>query len=185
VTEAGAEGAPLDRFEGGPLDRATGSRPGAALYAALLSLLVLALAGAVGLALKQPWLFPSLGPTVMLFFQSPRQRASRPLHALVGHGVALVVGWLCLVAFGLVGAPPVPVAGLTPPYLVAGALSVALTTGVLALLKLEHPPAGATTLIVSLGIIAKPAGLLAMAAAVVLITVAGWVANRLLLGRRV
>ena len=38
------------------------------------------------------WLFPSLGPTVMLFFQSPRQRASRPLHALVGHTDAV----LCL-----------------------------------------------------------------------------------------
>ncbi|MGN6743193.1 MAG: HPP family protein [Amnibacterium sp.] len=185
MTQVGSGGAPLDRFEGGALERATGNRAAAALYAALLSLLVLALAGAVGLALKQPWLFPSLGPTVMLFFQSPRQRASRPVHALVGHGVALVVGWLCLVVFGLVGAPPVPVAGLTPPYLVAGALSVALTTGILALLKLEHPPAGATTLIVSLGIIATPVGVLTMAAAVVLVTLAGWVVNRLLLGRRV
>lgn len=174
----------MDRFEGGPLQGVTDSRPGAALYAALLSLGVLALSGAVGLALKQPWLFPSLGPTVMLFFQSPRQRASRPLHALVGHGVALAVGWLCLAVFGLVGAPSVPDAGLTPTYLIAGALSVAITTGILALARFEHPPAGATTLIVSLGIIAKPEGILAMALAVVLITVVGWVLNRLLLGRR-
>jgi CBS-domain-containing membrane protein len=120
----------------------------------------------------------------MLFFQSPRQRASRPLHALVGHGVALVIGYGCLVVFGLVGAPSVPTAGLTPPYLIAGALSVALTTGILALLKLEHPPAGATTLIVSLGIIAKPMGLLSMAGAIVLVTIAGWLINRGLLGRR-
>ena len=177
-------GGTADRFTGGPLVRVEDSRGGTAAYAALLSLLVLALSGAVGLALKQPWLFPSLGPTVMLFFQSPRQRASRPLHALVGHGVALVVGYLCLVVFGLVGAPPVPSAGLTVPYLIAGALSVALTTGILALLRLEHPPAGATTLIVSLGIIATPMGLLSMAGAIVLVTIAGWLINRLLLGRR-
>jgi hypothetical protein len=180
----GSGGAPLDRLSGGPLESRTSSRPTAALYAALLSLAVLALSGAVGLALKQPWLFPSLGPTVMLFFQSPRQRASRPLNTLVGHGVALVIGYLCLVVFGLVGAPPVPSAGLTVPYLIAGALSVALTTGILALLELEHPPAGATTLIVSLGIIATPLGLLSMAGAIVLVTIAGWVINRLLLGRR-
>jgi hypothetical protein len=180
----GSEWAPLDRLTGGPVERLTANRPTAAVYAALLSLLVLALAGAVGLALKQPWLFPSLGPTVMLFFQSPRQRASRPAHALVGHGVALVVGYLCLLVFGLQGAPSVPTAGLTVPYLFAGALSVAGTTGILALLKVDHPPAGATTLIVSLGIIAQPIGLLSMAGAIVLVVIAGWVLNRLLLGER-
>jgi hypothetical protein len=176
--------APPDRLTGGPLETIVGTRRGGAVYAALASLLVLVLAGAVGLAAKQPWLFPSLGPTVMLFFQSPRQRASRPLNALVAHGVALIAGVLCLVAFGLTAAPSVPDGGLTPPYLAAGALSVAVTTGVLALLRLEHPPAGATTLIVSLGIIRGVPGLLSMAAAIVLVVVAGWILDRLLLGRR-
>lgn len=74
---------------------------GAGVYAAILSLVVLAAAGAVGLALRQPWLFPSLGPTVMLFFESPAQKASRPLNTLVGHGVGLLAGiaaltgWAC------------------------------------------------------------------------------------------
>ena len=176
--------APLDRLSGGPLEGVVRNRPGGAVYAALGCLLVLALAGAVGLALKQPWLFPSLGPTVMLFFQSPRQRASRPLNALVGHGVALLAGALCLAVFGLTTAPSVPDGGLTPAYLAAGAISVAATTAVLALLKLEHPPAGATTLIVSLGIIRGLPGLLSMAAAIVLVVVVGWALDRMLLGRR-
>jgi hypothetical protein len=42
----------------------------------MLSIVVLALAGAVGLVLHLPWLFPSLGPTVMLFFESPEQPSS-------------------------------------------------------------------------------------------------------------
>jgi hypothetical protein len=171
-------------LRGGPLASRIDERPTGAAYAALLSIVVLAAAGGVGLALRQPWLFPSLGPTAMLFFESPEQPASRPLNALVGHGVGLVVGYGCFLALGLQGAPSVPDAGLTPPYLVAGALSVAVTTAVLTLVALPHPPAGATTLIVSLGILAKPASLLAMAGAVVLITVLGWAANRLLLGRR-
>ena len=152
-------------------------RPPSALVAALLCLVTLAASGAVGLALKQPWLFPSLGPTVMLFFAAPEQPASRPVNALVGHFVALVVGFGCVVAFGLTGAPPAPVAGLTPSYVAAGALSVAITTLVLQLIRLPHPPAGATTLIVSLGILSKPLALLSMAGAVLLITLAGWALN--------
>lgn len=158
-------------------------RGGRAGYAAVLSLVVLALSGAVGLALKQPWLFPSLGPTVMLFFESPEQPSSRPKNALVGHGVGLLVGALCFYALGLQGTPSAPVGGLTPLYVVAGALSVAITALVLTLVKLPHPPAGATTLIVSLGILVQPVQLLSMAGAIVLITLAGWGINALLIGR--
>jgi len=154
-----------------------GGRPRAAVLAAALCFIVLALAGAVGLALRQPWLFPSLGPTVMLFFTAPEQPAARPVNALVGHLVAIVIGYGCVLAFGLTQAPPAPVGGLTLGYLLAGALSVALTTLVLQLIRLPHQPAGATTLIVSLGILDRPLELLDMAGAVVLITAAAWAAH--------
>ena len=129
-------------------------RIGAAAYAAVLCLVVLALSGAVGLLTKLPWLFPSLGPTVMLLFESPEQPSARPLNTLVGHGVGIAAGLACLSVFGLRGDPPAPVGGLTPGYVAAGALSVAITTLVLTLLHLPHPPAGRSTLIVSLGILA-------------------------------
>jgi hypothetical protein len=135
------------------------------------------------MALRQPWLFPSLGPTVMLFFESPEQPSSRPVNALVGHAVGLAAGLLCFLAFGLPGTPPVAEAGIDLRYLAAGALSVAITTLVLTLLRLPHPPAGATTLIVSLGILTQPPQLLAMALAIVFVTVVGWGLNLLLLGR--
>ena len=155
------------------------TRTGAAAYAAVLSLAVLAASGAVGLALHQPWLFPSLGPTVMLFFESPTQEASKPSNTLIGHGVGLAAGAAMLYAFGLHNTVPAPVGGLNPSFLLAGALSVALTTLVLTLLKKPHPPAGATTLIVSLGILTKPTELLAVAGAIILITVLGWALNYL------
>ncbi|KLU09665.1 HPP family protein [Kocuria sp. SM24M-10] len=156
---------------------------GAGLYAAALSLVVLAASGGVGLLLHQPWLFPSLGPTVMLFFESPGQRASRPLNALVGHGAGLLAGTAVLYGLGLQDDPPVASDGLTPAYLLAGALSVALTTLVLTAVRTPHPPAGATTLIVSLGILSEPVELVSMAAAIVLITALGWGLN-ILLGTR-
>jgi len=153
------------------------SRPGAALYAAALSLVALAATGVVGLVLHQPWLFPSLGPTVMLFFESPGQKASRPRNTLLGHGVGLVAGAAVLYALGLQDDPSAPTGGLTGAYLLAGALSVALTTLVLTWAETPHPPAGATTLIVSLGILTTPIQLASMAAAIVLITVVGWGLN--------
>jgi CBS domain-containing membrane protein len=47
------------------------------------------------------------------------------------------------------------------------------------LFKVSHPPAGATTLIVSLGIIAQPKDLIIIEAAVILLTVEAFVLNRL------
>ncbi|MCW2603220.1 MAG: hypothetical protein JWN61_1355 [Pseudonocardiales bacterium] len=156
---------------------------GAAGYAAILCLAVLGTVGAVGILSRMPWLFPSLGPTVMLFFESPNEKASRPLNALVGHGVGIGLGWLCLLAFGLNGQLAAPTAGLSLRYVAAGAVSVAATTMVLTAIKLPHPPAGASTLIVSLGIIATGPRIAAMASAVVAVTAMAWLVN-LVLGTR-
>ncbi|MFL6001393.1 MAG: HPP family protein [Nocardioides sp.] len=153
---------------------------GTGVYAAVLGFVVLALAGAVGLATQQPWLFPSLGPTVMLFFESGREPTARPQNALVGHLTGIGVGALLLYGLGLEGQPPATIGGLTTGYVAAGALSVAATSLVLQILRLPHPPAGASTLIVSLGILTTPTELAIMVAAVVLVTLAGWGANALL-----
>lgn len=59
------------------------------------------------------------------------------------------------------------------------ALSLALTAGLMVWWKVPHPPAGATTLIVSLGILRTPTQLAVLMLAVVLLTVQGFVINRL------
>lgn len=177
VSAAGIGKSALERVQARSGDVGVGA------YSAVLSIVVLAAVGGVGLASRLPWLFPSLGPTVMLLFESPRQPSSRPINVLVGHGVGILVGVGCLAAFGLVGQPPVPVGGLTPGYLLSGALSVAVTTLVLTAIRLPHPPAGASTLIVSLGILTAPAELLSMVGAVLLTCVLSWGLN-ILLGTR-
>ncbi|WP_298252056.1 HPP family protein [uncultured Arthrobacter sp.] len=153
---------------------------GAGVYAAALSLLTLSAVGLIGLLTHMPWLFPSLGPTLMLFFESPDQPSSRPLNTLVGHGVGLAAGIACFYAFGIDGLQAAPVGGLTAAHVLAGAVSVAATTLALTMLRLPHPPAGATTLIVSLGILHTPVHFLTMAAAVVAMTALAWGANILL-----
>jgi CBS-domain-containing membrane protein len=167
----------------GPLSAVQQRRGGGAAYAAVLAILTLAIAGAVGLLVKQPWLFPSLGPTVMLFFESPKEPASRPLDTIVGHVIGIAAGLACYSVFGLAGHPSAVSGGLTLAYVAAGVLAVGITTAALSLLKLPHPPAGASTLIVALGILHTPTQLLSMVGAVLLITAAGWAFNRLLLGK--
>jgi CBS-domain-containing membrane protein len=157
--------------------QARAGRLGAGLYAAILTFVVLALCGAVGLAVKQPWLFPSLGPTAMLFFESPREKPAQPANALIGHAVGIGVGWAMLTLFRLDPLPPAPVGGLSTGYVLAGALSVAVTSLILIGVGWPHPPAGASTLIVSLGILTTPAQLGTMALAVLFLTAAGWGLN--------
>lgn len=61
----------------------------------------------------------------------------------------------------------------------AAALSLGLTSGAMVWAKVPHPPAGATTLIVSLGILREPWQLRVLLIAVGLLVVQGFVINRL------
>jgi CBS-domain-containing membrane protein len=72
------------------------------------------------------------------------------------------------------------VTGITLARVGAIALAVALTGGILRVLRSAHPPAGATTIIVASGLLAKPTQMVDVIVGVLLLTVSGWAANRLL-----
>jgi len=103
-----------------------------------------------------------------------------PRNAVIGHFVAIVAALGALGVFGLLDAPSAYVEGVTLARVGAVAVSVAVTGGVLRLLRAAHPPAGATTIIVSSGLLAEPRQVAAVATGVLLITAAGWGLNRLL-----
>ena len=52
-------------------------------------------------ALGSPMLFPSLGPTVMLFFETPEKSTASARNTVVGHFVGIAVGVACLYGLGL------------------------------------------------------------------------------------
>ena len=164
-------------FERVRQEAAEGNGPALGVWAAVVSAVVLAVTGLVGILLHQPWLFPSLGPTIMVILETPAQPAAHPRNVLVGHVVAVAAGWLALVVTGLRTAPPVVQAGLDARYVTAAVIALALTVLVLQLLRMPHPPAGATTLIVALGILKTPGELAVIVLSVVLVTLLASAAN--------
>lgn len=128
---------------------------------------------------RQPFVFPSLGPTAFLLFYTPTAAAASPRNTIVGHAIGAGAGYLSLVVFGLTTAGPALAVGVSAPRIGAAALSLGLTAGLMALFKVPHPPAGATTLIVSLGILPDPVDLAVLMLAVILLTLQGLTINRL------
>jgi len=156
-----------------------GERVGDALYTFVACVLAIAVSGLAAYFSGQPLIFPSLGPTAYLFFESPMSRRASPRNTLIGHLIAILAGALSLALFGLLDDPSVLQEGVTLSRVGAVTLSTALTGVVLLLLRASHPPAGATVLIVSLGLLQKPPELLVLAVGVVILTIVGWVINRM------
>ncbi len=141
-----------------------------------ISIALMALAAVVT---RAPFVFPSLGPTAFLFFYTPMAATAAPRNAFIGHLIGAAMGYLALVLFGLTDAGPAFATGVDLPRVMAAALSLGLTSALMVLCRAPHPPAGATTLIISLGILTQPWQLGVLLLAVVLLTVQAFVINRL------
>jgi CBS-domain-containing membrane protein len=149
------------------------------LFAFVNGLVSIALVSLVALLTDQPFVFPSLGPTAFLLFYTPTQPTASPRNTLCGHLIGAAAGFVSLWIFGLLDAGPAILVGVSWGRVGAAALSLALTSGVMVWLRVPHPPAGATTLIVSLGLIATIPKLGVLMLGVFLLVVQGFVINRL------
>jgi CBS-domain-containing membrane protein len=143
------------------------------------SFVVMALLSAVAMLSDSPFVFPSLGPTAYLLFFTPRAPIASPKHAVCGHLIGLICGWCALWATGLLHAPAVTAGGVGHMRLLAAAASLSFTGAAMVLLKVGHPPAGATTLIVSLGFITSLRDLSIIEAAVIAMVIYAILINRL------
>lgn len=149
------------------------------LYVFVNGFLTIGILALLALVTGNPFVFPSLGPTAYLLFFSPLAKASSPRNTLFGHAIGLICGYG---AFTLTGAGSIPFGahpGIFWPRILAAALSLSATGAFMALLDVSHPPAGATTLIVSLGIITKPYELAVIEVAVFLLAGQAFLINRL------
>jgi len=149
------------------------------VFAFVNGLIAIALMSLVALLTKAPFVFPSLGPTAFLLFYTPLVPAASPRNTVIGHLIGALAGYLALVMFDLTQHAPAPLEGVSTARIGAAALSLGLTSGMMVWLRVPHPPAGATTLIVSLGILREPWQIVVLMIAVVLLVLQGLVINRL------
>ena len=149
-----------------------------AAYVFVNSGIAIAVMAALAMATDQPFAFPSLGPTAFLLFYQPLAPNAAPRSCFFGHLIGVLAGYLSLVVFGLTTVPP-NLENITAARVGALALSLAVTLSLMAWLDVPHAPAGATTLIVSIGLLRTPTQLAILMLAVVLLTAQGFVINRL------
>ncbi|MBV9231471.1 MAG: HPP family protein [Chloroflexi bacterium] len=153
--------------------------PVLALFSFINGCISIGIMSALALITRSPFIFPSLGPTAFLFFYTPRAPSASPRNTIIGHAIGVLAGYFSLAVTGLTMAGPALAVGVTWPRVIAAALSLGLTAGLMVLFKSPHPPAGATTLIISLGILTRPWQLLLLMIAVVLLTLQALAINRL------
>lgn len=150
-----------------------------AAYVALNSFVTIALLTLLALLSRNPFVFPSLGPTAYLFFFSPQAESASPRNAVLGHLIGLLCGFAAYRITGMHSFPQGFGGEVYWPRILASALALALTGAIMVLLHVNHPPAGATTMIVSLGILAKPEYLVIIEIAVILLAAQAFIINRL------
>ncbi|MGH3267197.1 MAG: HPP family protein [Trebonia sp.] len=126
-----------------------------------------------------PLVVPSLGPTAFLVFNRSQSIVARPRNAVLGHLIGVLAGYVALLVFDLDDAPNVVEGGVSAGRIGAAALSIALTSAAMILLRTEHGPAGATTLIVSLGFMTGIVSLFLLMAGVVALVAEGVLIDRL------
>ncbi|HUG32808.1 MAG TPA: HPP family protein [Acidimicrobiia bacterium] len=148
------------------------------LFSLINGVVSIGIMAAAAWATASPFVFPSLGPTAFLFFYTPTMASAAPRNTILGHLIGAGAGYLSLVVFGLTDAEPALSTAVTLPRVGAAALSLGLTSGLMVWLRVPHPPAGATTLIVSLGILRSIPQLGVLMLAVILLTIQGFIINR-------
>lgn len=133
--------------------------------------LVLLIPAVAAWAFGRTFIFPSLGPSAYYLVVTRRQD-HRLYHVIGGHLIGVSSGlasyWL-LARHAIIEASSQPFSTEGLHLMASGVLSVVLTTALMRLLRVAHPPACATTLIVSLGLLSTVQdGFLIMIAVVVM-----------------
>ena len=122
------------------------------LWVPAVSAALIVLAGAVGVWLKQPWLFAGLAPTIVMVAATPGHETTSFRAIVVGHLAAIACGYLALLLLNATAAPTMIATRIVPMDRVwASAAAMAMLVIVQPQLKAYHPPAAATALLVTLG----------------------------------
>jgi CBS domain-containing membrane protein len=138
----------------------------------------IAILATIAMLSKAPFIFPSLGASAILMFYSPPLPTASPKNVVLGHAIGIVCGFAALVLTGLQNSPSAIAIGVDGPRIIAVALSLGAAGALMVFFRVTHPPAGATALVVSLGVFTKLYQLPIMEAAVVVLVLQAIIVNK-------
>ncbi len=150
-----------------------------ALYGFLGGSVTIGLLALTAHVAHSPLVFPSLGPTAFLLFYKPLDAPASPRNTVLGHLLGASAGWVSLWVFGLANVPGAGFGHIGWARLGAAALSIGLTIGLMDFWNVPHPPAGATTMIVSLGLMSELWQLGVLMLSVMVLVLLGWAINHM------
>ena len=133
----------------------------------------------IALITREAFIFPSLGATAFILFYIPMSEAAAPRNVFCGHLTGALCGWSSLALFGLTDAPSALSSGMDWPHAFSASLSMGLATSMMVLLRVVHPPAAATSLIVSLGLMPQLNQVPVLMTGVVVLLCQAFILNRL------
>jgi hypothetical protein len=150
------------------------------VWVPVVSAALIVLAGAMGVWLKQPWLFAGLAPTILMLAANPGHETTSFRAIVVGHLAAVACAYLALLLLNASDAPSMIVTRVVPMDRVwASAAAIGMLVIVQPQLKAFHPPAAATALLITLGAYRMTGKTpLALMGSVALIAVVSEVLNR-------
>lgn len=161
-----------------PVPWAGRSRWTAGTYLAIGTALTTAALAVLAGAAREPFMFPSLGPTIFILFFAPLGVQAAPRNVILGQGLGLACGYFALLVFGLSNAPA-DVFDLSWSRIGSVTLALTLTSALMVWSGFTHAPAGATTLIVALGLVHTLPHLGIMVLAILLVVAIAFIINRL------
>src|SRR5215510_1443036 len=128
------------RFGLRQLEQRHSSRAVLGTYVLLNSAISIGILASIAALTKQPFVFPSLGPTAFLLFYGAMAAQSAPRNVFCGHLIGVLAGYLALVIFGLT-AVPANLSEVTVARIGAVTLCLCLTLSLMVWLKVPHAPA--------------------------------------------
>jgi CBS-domain-containing membrane protein len=123
-----------------------------AVWVPLASGVAIGVPGLIALITHHLILFASLGPTSVMIAQQPLLASTKPYNSIVGHMIGLGAGFFAVWVLGISAQPSVFVAHMVSGSRVCAALlAITIAMALEILLKAQHPPGAATTLLAALG----------------------------------
>lgn len=150
-----------------------------AVFAFISAGISITLIASLALLTHAAFIFPSLGATAFILFYEPTSSSACPRNTLLGHGIGAIAGWCALALFGLLDAPSALQTSVDLSRVGAVGLSLAASCALMVWFRANHPPAAATALIVSLGLMPQLSQIPVLLGGVILLLLQAWVMNHL------